>query len=48
MRLSISHAHWHADRPQTRWPRIGVAGFLFFLLKGLLWLVGPALLAHIR
>lgn len=26
--------------------RIGVAGFAFFLVKGLLWLTVPALIAH--
>ncbi len=27
--------------------RLGVAAFLFFLAKGLAWLVGPAVLAYI-
>ena len=26
--------------------RLGVAGFLFFLIKGLLWLIVPALIAY--
>jgi len=26
--------------------RFGVAGFLFFLIKGLLWLIVPALIAY--
>jgi hypothetical protein len=26
--------------------RLGVAGFLFFLIKGLLWLVLPGLIAY--
>ncbi len=31
--------------PVGRWlKRFGVAGFLFFLVKGLLWLIVPALL----
>lgn len=31
---------------QTAWlKRIGVGGFLFFLIKGLLWLTVPAVLA---
>lgn len=29
---------------QTWIKRFGVAGFLFFLIKGLLWLIVPALL----
>jgi hypothetical protein len=33
--------------PIARWiKRFGVAGFLFFLIKGLLWLIVPALLAY--
>lgn len=36
-----------------RWPptwlrRLGLAGFLFFLIKGLLWLLVPALLVGRR
>lgn len=27
--------------------RVGLAAFLFFLAKGLAWLVGPAMLAYI-
>jgi len=34
------------------WParlrRLGLAGFLFFLIKGLLWLLAPALLVGRR
>ena len=30
--------------PQTWARRLGVGGFLFFLVKGLLWLTVPALL----
>jgi hypothetical protein len=31
----------------TMWvKRLGVAGFLFFLIKGLLWLIVPALIAY--
>lgn len=26
--------------------RFGIAGFLFFLIKGLLWLIIPALIAY--
>lgn len=26
--------------------RVGIAGFMFFLIKGLLWLVVPALIAY--
>lgn len=27
------------------WRRLGLAAFLFFLIKGLLWLIVPALIA---
>lgn len=34
-------------QPRRRWvQRLGAAGFLFFLIKGLLWLTVPALLAY--
>jgi hypothetical protein len=33
---------------RARLRRMGVAGFLFFLVKGLLWLAAPLLLAAIR
>ncbi len=45
MRLSISSDHPHAERPSTWWSRVGVAGFTFFLLKGILWLLAPVLFA---
>jgi hypothetical protein len=33
--------------PAVGWmKRFGVAGFLFFLIKGLLWLVVPTLLGY--
>ena len=32
-----------SPRRRARWARLGVAGFLFFLVKGLLWLIVPAL-----
>ena len=28
--------------PPSFWKRLGFAGFLFFLIKGLLWLAAPA------
>lgn len=35
------------DRKATPWlKRIGIAGFLFFLVKGMLWLIVPALLVY--
>lgn len=36
-------------KPIARWvARFGLAGFLFFLIKGLLWLAIPALLVASR
>ena len=34
-----------AQRPPAWLKRLGAGGFLFFLIKGLLWLMVPALLA---
>jgi len=35
-----------APEVRGRWlKRLGVAGFLFFLIKGLLWLIIPGLIA---
>jgi hypothetical protein len=31
-------------RGVSRWARLGLVGFLFFLAKGLLWLLVPAAL----
>jgi hypothetical protein len=48
MRPSASPRHSYTDQPLTRWSRVGVAGFTFFLLKGLLWLLAPVLFALVR
>ena len=48
MRLSISSGHPHAEQPSTWRSRAGAAGFTFFLLKGVLWLLAPVLLALLR
>jgi hypothetical protein len=33
--------------PAVGWvKRFGIAGFLFFLIKGLLWLIVPGLIAY--
>jgi hypothetical protein len=33
--------------PALKWVRrFGVAGFLFFLIKGLLWIIIPSLIAY--
>jgi len=33
-----------SPRRRSRWARLGLAGFLFFLIKGLLWLLISAAL----
>ncbi|MCC6229103.1 MAG: hypothetical protein IT432_07755 [Phycisphaerales bacterium] len=49
MRLSLNKFGLAANRADTRCPlptwarRLGLFGFLFFLVKGLLWLLVPAL-----
>jgi hypothetical protein len=39
---------WNRISKGLGWRRLGIAGFLFFLLKGLLWLAVPLLLARLR
>ncbi len=34
--------------PRLHWKRFGIAGFLFFFVKGLLWLAIPALLYQVQ
>jgi hypothetical protein len=34
------------DQTKSWLKRLGVAGFLFFLIKGLLWLIVPAAIAY--
>lgn len=46
----MKHLHGALAQPrlQPAWlKRIGVAGFLFFLIKGLLWLTFPLFLAMV-
>ena len=39
----------HRSGQNISWQaRVGAAGFTFFLVKGLLWLLVPALLALVR
>ena len=37
-----------AVKPRSMGGRLGAAAFLFFLVKGILWLAVPALLCAIR
>jgi hypothetical protein len=44
----LGAASGEAGRSSLRWlQRLGIAGFAFFLVKGLLWLAVPALLAYL-
>jgi hypothetical protein len=36
------------DHRSRSWSRVGMAGFTFFLLKGVLWLLAPVLFAVMR
>ena len=42
--IAISPDFAAAPRRRSPWARLGLAGFLFFLIKGLLWLILPAAL----
>ena len=41
-----SHFYWNHSRMNTIIKKFGAAAFLFFLIKGLLWLIVPAVLAY--
>jgi hypothetical protein len=50
--IGVGPAEGSADRPPSTCPvkspwirRLGVAGFLFFFIKGLAWLIVPTILA---
>lgn len=45
--LSAS-AQSKTDLLPRSWSRVGMAGFMFFLAKGLLWLLAPVLFAVMR
>jgi hypothetical protein len=46
-RLSMRKEGTHISSPAERWTRrVGVAAFLFFLIKGILWLIVPAIAAY--
>ncbi len=38
----------HREHPSSSWPRVGMAGVAFFLVKGILWLLAPVLFAVVR
>lgn len=43
MQLSLNSEPPSAKQWHSWWSGVGVAGFTFFLLKGLLWLLAPVL-----
>lgn len=46
---ALASGHCLPGRGRTTWlRRLGLAGFLFFLVKGLLWLLLPTLLVGNR
>lgn len=50
MEIDMKQTHGTLARPEMSpaWlKRFGVGGFLFFLIKGLLWLMFPAVLAFV-
>lgn len=50
MEIDMKQMHGALARPEVApaWlKRLGVGGFLFFLIKGLLWLMVPAVLAFV-
>jgi len=42
--LTLPSVAAEVPRRRSPWARLGLAGFLFFLIKGLLWLILPAAL----
>ena len=48
MRDSNRSNQLHRAQPLTWWARVGATGCGFFLVKGLLWLLAPALVALMR
>ncbi|HLZ34286.1 MAG TPA: hypothetical protein VKP13_09720 [Nitrospira sp.] len=48
MQSSIDSNHPHTQQQLTRWTLVGLTGFTFFLVKGVLWLLAPLLFALMR
>lgn len=48
MKLLNGSAQYKTDHLSRSLSRVGMAGFTFFMLKGLLWLLAPVLFAVIR
>jgi hypothetical protein len=48
MKLLGGSAQSKTDHLSRSWSRVGMASFTFFMLKGLLWLLAPVLLAVMR
>ncbi len=48
MKLLNCFAQSKTEHLWRSWSRVGMAGFTFFLVKGLLWLLAPVLFAVMR
>lgn len=48
MKLLSDSAQSLTDQLLRGWSRVGMAGFTFFSVKGLLWLLAPVLFAVMR
>ena len=48
MKLLGGSVQSKTDHLSHSWSRVGMAGFTFFMLKGLLWLLAPVLFAFMR
>ena len=48
MSVSIGPRQSYREQSSSGWSRVGMAGVAFFLLKGILWLLTPVLLAVMR
>lgn len=48
MKLLTVSAQSKTDHLSCSCSRVGIAGFTFFMLKGLLWLLAPVLFAVMR
>jgi hypothetical protein len=47
-RLAMQEERSRRSSSAERWTkRVGVAAFLFFLIKGILWLIVPAIVAYL-
>lgn len=46
--VAVATERGAASRARCWLKRVGVGGFFFFFVKGLLWLIVPAMVAYLR